>query len=115
MRLLSSAQSLRSTPLFTASALIGSGSISHRCSETLSAEYYLVDLVEIAVRQGHTIPTVSASLDEVLGVNDRVQLAQAEALMRRRILERLMLSGVTITDPASTFIEANVQIGQDTV
>jgi len=81
----------------------------------VSGEYYLVDLVEIAAKQGYTIPTVSASLDEVMGVNDRVQLAQAEALIRRRILKRLMLSGVTITDPASTFIDAGVQIGQDTV
>ena len=89
--------------------------LPHVQRNPISSEYYLVDLVEMAARQGHTIPTVSAPLEEVMGVNDRVQLAQAESLMRRRILERLMLSGVTITDPASTFIEASVQIGQDTV
>jgi bifunctional UDP-N-acetylglucosamine pyrophosphorylase / glucosamine-1-phosphate N-acetyltransferase len=82
---------------------------------SVSGEYYLVDLVEMAARQGHIIPTASAPLEEVMGVNDRVQLAQAERLMRQRILERLMLSGVTITDPASTFIDADVTIGQDTV
>jgi bifunctional UDP-N-acetylglucosamine pyrophosphorylase/glucosamine-1-phosphate N-acetyltransferase len=81
----------------------------------VSGEYYLVDLVEIAAQQGHIIPSISAPLEEVMGVNDRVQLAQAEALMRRRILERLMLSGVTVIDPPSTFIDASVQIGQDTI
>ncbi len=81
----------------------------------VSGEYYLVDLVEMASRQGQAIPTVKAPLEEVMGVNNRVQLAQAAAVMRRRILERLMLSGVTIIDPASTFIEASVQVGQDTV
>jgi bifunctional UDP-N-acetylglucosamine pyrophosphorylase/glucosamine-1-phosphate N-acetyltransferase len=81
----------------------------------VSGEYYLVDLVEMAARQGHAVPTVSAPLEEVMGVNDRVQLAEAERLMRRRILERLMIDGVTITDPASTFIDASVEIGQDTV
>ncbi len=89
--------------------------LPHVQRNPVSREYYLVDLVEMAARQGHTIPTVSAPLEEVMGVNDRVQLAEAEQMMRRRILERLMLSGVTITDPASTYIDASVQIGQDTV
>ena len=52
---------------------------------------------------------------EAMGVNDRVQLAAAEAAMRRRILERLMLGGVTVTDPASTFVDAGVRVGRDTV
>ncbi len=81
----------------------------------VSGEYYLVDLVGMAAAQGHTIPTISAPLEELMGVNDRVQLAQAERLMRGRVLERLMRSGVTIVDPASTFIDAGVQIGQDTI
>ena len=89
--------------------------LPHIKRNEVSGEYYLVDLVEMAARQGHTIPTISAPLEEVMGVNDRVQLAQAEAMMRRRILERLMLSGVTVIDPPSTFIDASVQIGQDTV
>jgi bifunctional UDP-N-acetylglucosamine pyrophosphorylase / glucosamine-1-phosphate N-acetyltransferase len=53
--------------------------------------------------------------DEAMGVKDRVKLATAAGLMRRRILEQLMLGGVTITDPESTFIDAAVTIGQDTV
>lgn len=52
---------------------------------------------------------------EAIGVNDRVQLAAAEAAMRRRVLEKLMLSGVTVADPSSTFVEAGVRVGRDTV
>lgn len=89
--------------------------LPHVQPSAISGEYYLVALVAMAAQQGYTIPTVSAAFDEVMGVNDRVQLAQAERLMRQRIRERLMLSGVTIIDPASTFIDASVQIGQDTV
>ncbi len=89
--------------------------LPHVQRNAVSGEYYLVDLIEIAAKQGHTIPTISVPFAEVMGVNDRVQLAQAERLMRQRILERLMLSGVTVIDPASTFIDAGVQIGQDTV
>jgi bifunctional UDP-N-acetylglucosamine pyrophosphorylase/glucosamine-1-phosphate N-acetyltransferase len=50
-----------------------------------------------------------------MGVKDRVRLATAGGLMRRRILEQLMLAGVTIVDPDSTFVDATVTIGQDTV
>jgi bifunctional UDP-N-acetylglucosamine pyrophosphorylase / glucosamine-1-phosphate N-acetyltransferase len=53
--------------------------------------------------------------DEAMGVKDRIKLAKATALMQRRILERHMLEGVTIVDPTSTFIDAAVTIGQDTV
>ena len=53
--------------------------------------------------------------DEALGINDRVQLARAEKVMRRRLLEALMLSGVTVTDADTTFVDAGVTVGQDTV
>ncbi len=80
-----------------------------------SGEYYLTDVVAIASAQGRTIATVSGSLDETIGVNDRVQLAFAEQLLRRRILERHMYAGVTITDPATTYIDDTVQIDADTI
>ncbi|HEY7357699.1 MAG TPA: bifunctional UDP-N-acetylglucosamine diphosphorylase/glucosamine-1-phosphate N-acetyltransferase GlmU, partial [Ktedonobacterales bacterium] len=89
--------------------------LPHVQRNPVSGEYYLVDLVEMAARQGYDVPTVNVAMEEVMGVNDRVQLAEAERLLRQRILEELMLSGVTITDPASTFIDASVQIGQDSV
>ncbi|HYK84252.1 MAG TPA: bifunctional UDP-N-acetylglucosamine diphosphorylase/glucosamine-1-phosphate N-acetyltransferase GlmU [Ktedonobacteraceae bacterium] len=80
-----------------------------------AGEYYLTDLVGIASAQGRTIATVTGSLEETLGINNRVQLAGAEQLLRRRILEEHMYAGVTIIDPATTYIDAGVQIGSDTV
>jgi bifunctional UDP-N-acetylglucosamine pyrophosphorylase/glucosamine-1-phosphate N-acetyltransferase len=56
-----------------------------------------------------------ADREEGLGINDRVQLARAEEALRRRLLEELMLSGVTVVDPASTFVDVGVRVGQDSV
>jgi bifunctional UDP-N-acetylglucosamine pyrophosphorylase/glucosamine-1-phosphate N-acetyltransferase len=78
-------------------------------------EYYLTDLIAIASSQERPIATVSGALDETLGINNRVQLAEAEQVMRRRILEQHMYAGVTIIDPATTYIESDVQIGMDTI
>ena len=78
-------------------------------------EYYLTDLIGIAAAQGHTIATVTGSLDETVGINNRVQLAEVEQLVRRRILEKHMYAGVTIIDPATTYIGAQVEIGRDTM
>lgn len=80
-----------------------------------SGEYYLTELIEIASSQEKTIATVTGSLDETLGINNRVQLAEIEHLVRRRILEQHMYNGVTILDPATTYIEAEVEIGMDTI
>ncbi|HEY1352828.1 MAG TPA: bifunctional UDP-N-acetylglucosamine diphosphorylase/glucosamine-1-phosphate N-acetyltransferase GlmU [Ktedonobacteraceae bacterium] len=81
-----------------------------------SGEYYLTDLVGIAARQEQaSVATVCGSLEETVGVNDRVQLAGVERLLRQRILERHMYAGVTIIDPATTYIGAQAQIGRDTV
>ena len=55
------------------------------------------------------------NMDEALGVNNRVALSEASSLMRKRINEQHMINGVTLIDPESTYIEADVQIGQDTV
>lgn len=80
-----------------------------------AGEYYLTDLIGIASSEGRKIATVSGMLDETLGINDRVQLAAVEQLLRRRILERHMYAGITILDPATTYIDADVEIGMDTV
>jgi len=78
-------------------------------------EYYLTDLIEMAVREGKEIHTLTVSdPDETLGINTRVHLAEAEAALRRRINEALMLSGVTIVDPDSTYIHPTVVVDQDT-
>lgn len=79
-------------------------------------EYYLTDLVEIARRDGRSVKAIYAEdADELIGINTRVDLADAEAALRRRINRAHMLAGVTLIDPAATYIEPGVQIGPDTV
>lgn len=78
-------------------------------------ELYLTDLVNIAAREGAIVAHAECDETEVLGINDRAQLAQAEKLMRERINRRHMLNGVTLIDPATTYIEASVSIGADTI
>lgn len=78
-------------------------------------EYYLTDTIEILIRKGYRVEAHKASFDEIMGVNDRIQLQEAAAVLNRRIVRRHMLNGVTIIDPATTYIEASVKIGMDTV
>lgn len=78
-------------------------------------EYYLPDLVPLVLAGGGPVATAEGPEEEVRGVNDRVELAEAGTVLRRRLLERLMLGGVTVTDPATTFVDADVEVGQDTV
>jgi len=79
-------------------------------------EYYLTDVIAAAVRAGLGVVGVpGADPEELLGVNDRVQLARVCAVLRRRVLERLMRGGVTVVDPASTWVEPGVRIGADSV
>ncbi len=76
-------------------------------------EYYLTHLVAVAANSGHPGAAFIAEATETLGVDDRLKLAEAEAVMRRRILERHMLNGVTIQDPATTYIDASASIEAD--
>ena len=79
-------------------------------------EYYLTDTVELAAKDGLSVQaTVMDDVEETIGINTRVHLAEVETAMRRRINEQHMLNGVTMVDPASTYIEASVSIGRDTV
>ncbi|MFB0536520.1 MAG: bifunctional UDP-N-acetylglucosamine diphosphorylase/glucosamine-1-phosphate N-acetyltransferase GlmU [Anaerolineae bacterium] len=78
-------------------------------------EYHLTDLVELAVAEGEPVAAKAADVTEVMRLDDRVKLARAEALMRQRINEGWMLAGVSLLDPTSTYIEASVEVGQDTV
>ena len=79
-------------------------------------EYYLTDLIKIA--NEHSLPVggyVLSDFNESLGVNNRIQLSQAEAILRRRKCEEVMTAGVTLIDPAATYIVADVVIGNDTI
>lgn len=82
-------------------------------TENAQAEYYLTDVVELI--GGPITAVVAADPAEAIGVNDRRQLAAAEAALRRRVLDSLMLAGVTIEDPATTYVDAGVRIGADSV
>lgn len=78
-------------------------------------EYYLTDLVGMAVGEGGRVEAVVAEdADEALGINTRVHLAEAESVIRRRVNERWMRRGVTVIDPATTYIDRSVAIGRDT-
>jgi bifunctional UDP-N-acetylglucosamine pyrophosphorylase / glucosamine-1-phosphate N-acetyltransferase len=76
-------------------------------------EYYLTDVV--ALLTGPVEGVVAPDPDEVLGINDRRQLAAAEAVLRHRAVEALMLAGVTFEDPATTYVDAQVVVGRDSV
>ena len=79
-------------------------------------EYYLTDVVELAVKEHLAVQAVvHDDLFETIGINTRVHLAEAEAVMRQRINRAHMLNGVSMTDPVSTYIEAGVTIGKDTL
>jgi len=79
-----------------------------------SGEHYLTDLVAAAATGGGRVLAVSAPRAELaMGINDRVELARAERLLRAEIADRHMRNGVTIVDPTSTFIDATVEIGED--
>ena len=79
-------------------------------------EYYLTDLVGIAVSDGLPVQAVTAlNPSEMIGINTRVHLAEATTLIRQRINQAWMLAGVTLLDPATVYIEPDVTIGQDTV
>lgn len=83
----------------------------------VNQEYYLTDMVTLAVEEqgpGAALAIMAADPGDALGVNDRAQLAQAEAIMRARILDTLMRGGVTITDPAATYVDIGVTVGRDT-
>jgi len=79
-------------------------------------EYYLTDLVGMAVSQGVSIQAVTLTdINEAIGVNTRVHLSEAQAILQRRINRKWMLSGVTLENPLAIIIEPDVTIGVDTV
>lgn len=79
-------------------------------------EYYLTDLIKLAKDANLKVEAfLLEDIRESLGINNRIQLAEAEKILKARVLEKLMLAGVTIVDPQSTYIEDTVEIGPDTI
>ena len=84
-------------------------------ADNAQGEIYLTDVVERLVADGGRVAGFTAPTDEVAGVNDRRQLAAAAAVLRTRALDALMVDGVTVVDPATTYLDVNVEVGPDTV
>ncbi|KAA1036178.1 bifunctional UDP-N-acetylglucosamine diphosphorylase/glucosamine-1-phosphate N-acetyltransferase GlmU [Macrococcus equipercicus] len=85
-------------------------------NDNAQGEYYLPDVIQLLQADGEKVEAyITEDFDETLGVNDRVYLAKAERLMRKRINDRHMMNGVTLIDPETTYIDADVVIGADTV
>jgi len=78
-------------------------------------EYYLTDTIGWLLAQGRTVSAHTAPAEETLGVNSRRDLAAVEAVMRARLLDVLMDGGVTVVDPATTYVHAGVTVGPETV
>ncbi len=78
-------------------------------------EYYLTDIVEIAGGKGLSVVAAEAGFEDALGINNRVQLAEAEAIWQKRRREAIMLSGVTLIAPETVFFSHDTEIGPDTL
>ena len=89
--------------------------IKNLSCDNAQKEYYITDLTAIAVDEGRGAGAfITSDNDEIMGVNDRVQLSEATSVMKRRIVRKHMLAGVTVIDPDSVYIEGNVKISNDT-
>ena len=78
-------------------------------------EYYLTDVIQLARESGHSVSVLPyPQSEEVLGINDRTELARTGLILRRRINEEWMRQGVTLLDPENTYIESTAKIGPDT-
>ena len=87
-----------------------------RIPVSAKGEYYLTDLVSIAVSQGHGVVAERVEdATEMLGINTRAHLAEAETILRQRINRCWMEAGVTLLDPATTYIDDTVMLGRDTI
>ena len=85
-------------------------------SKNVQGEYYLTDLIAIYRRRRLPVETLIVdNPDEIRGANSRTELAEVSAIVRQKKNEELMAAGVTIVDPATTYIDANVEVGPDTV
>ena len=89
--------------------------LEHIGTDNAKGEYYLTDIVAVARRRGLPCRAIEAPAADMVGINSRAELAQAEALMQRRLRAAAMASGVTLTDPDTVYFSADTRIGRDTV
>lgn len=83
-------------------------------NDNAQGEYYLTDCIEMLAKAGEKVAAVMADADECMGINDRVQLADAQRIMANRINTSHMRAGVTLIDPDNTYIDSGIEIGSDT-
>jgi bifunctional UDP-N-acetylglucosamine pyrophosphorylase/glucosamine-1-phosphate N-acetyltransferase len=83
-------------------------------TDNAQGEYYLTGVIERLTTRSLQVVAVRGSAEEILGVNDRRQLAEAGRITRRRINDRLMMDGITIIDPDTTYIDYGIEIGRET-
>ncbi|HWP42070.1 MAG TPA: bifunctional UDP-N-acetylglucosamine diphosphorylase/glucosamine-1-phosphate N-acetyltransferase GlmU, partial [Blastocatellia bacterium] len=99
---------------FDIAALVGA--LDHLNTDNRQGEYYLTDVPRILLDQGRRVGVfLHDDAEEMQSMNTRIELAELDRKLRERKLRELMLSGVTIIDPATTYIDQDVEIGQDTV
>lgn len=85
-------------------------------NDNAQGEYYITDAIKILSSEGYKVGGYKLENNiEIMGVNSRVQLAEAEVIMRKWINEKFMLEGVTIINPDNTYIDGNARIGKDTI
>ncbi|MGO3050999.1 bifunctional UDP-N-acetylglucosamine diphosphorylase/glucosamine-1-phosphate N-acetyltransferase GlmU [Staphylococcus casei] len=90
--------------------------LNHVKNDNVQSEYYLPDVLSLILEDKGSVEVYHTDdFDEIMGVNDRLMLSEAESAFRQRINEYHMKNGVTIIDPTSTYIGVNVKIGEDTV
>jgi bifunctional UDP-N-acetylglucosamine pyrophosphorylase / glucosamine-1-phosphate N-acetyltransferase len=90
--------------------------LDHLRTDNAQGEYYLTDVPAVMLDQGkHVGVLCHTDPEEVLGINTRVELAELDGKLRAAKLREFMLAGVTIVDPATTYIHQDVEIGQDTI
>lgn len=99
---------------FNSAALVSA--LDSLTTDNAQGEYYLTDVPQILMRQGKRLGVFCyENADEVRGINTRVELAELERQLREKKLRELMLAGVTVLDPATTYVHQDVEIGQDTI
>lgn len=92
-----------------------SRALAELSADNAQGEYYLTDIVGLAIAAKRPVHAVSVDAEELIGINSRADLARVEGMMRARACRRWMEEGVTILDPARAWIDSAVEIGPDTV
>lgn len=88
-------------------------SLDKLTNNNAQGEYYLTDVIGILKQEGKAVGALVIDFEETLGVNSRVELSQAEKIMRERINKKHMINGITIIDPSNTYIDSDVEIEDD--